>query len=79
MAKAPKAPTLWLVREHKKCDGWYYVYSGDKPRKPEDGWGEGAIIALCPEAWEEHCPKALHLRYGGGPIHIVVQRGCRTK
>lgn len=77
---ATKATTLWLTRESKKKGGWYYVYSGSKPRKPKGGWEDGVDVhPFCGRAWESLCPKAVHLRPGGGPIHIVVQRGRRTK
>lgn len=77
-----KTTTLWLVRENKKYGGWYYVCLGSKPRKPKDGWKYDSTVAavvFCPKLWESLCPKALHLRPGAGPIHIVVQRGRRTK
>ncbi len=78
---ATKTTTLWLVRESKKHGGWYYVCKGSKPQKPKGGWPPDGDEkkAFCPDMWESLCPKPLHLRTGGGPIHIVVQRGRRTK
>lgn len=77
---AAKAKTLWLVRETANQGGWYYMYWGSKPCKPERGWGYGKEkIPFCAKLWKSLCPESVHLRPGGGPIHVVVQRGRRTK